>query len=105
MQCVNEKSGLGDLTLNRSLGVRLEGGMDYNVLDPLIISATVWNIALMPMQNLAAYLSFIKISPWTYRLSIGYFISVNFYKILAFVLLRIFHLFYPLNKANQRRII
>jgi outer membrane protein len=69
----NEKSTLGDLSLDDSVGVSLEAGLDYKISDKFIVNATVWNIDLKTDADLnGTSIGGIEIDPWVYMISIGY---------------------------------
>jgi outer membrane protein len=70
----NEKmSAGGDLTLDDSVGVSLEAGLDYKISDRFIVNATVWNIDLKTDADLnGTSIGGIEIDPWVYMISICY---------------------------------
>jgi len=69
----SEESTLGDLSLDDSLGLSLEAGLDYHIAENIIIGAKVWKIDIDTDITLnGTDVGGVNIDPWVYMLSIGY---------------------------------
>lgn len=69
----DEKSALGDLSLDDSLGLAIEAGVDFAITQNWSVNAALWNLDIETDAKLdGAELDTVEIDPWVYMVGASY---------------------------------